>query len=150
MGKTNFNFLREGLVEYNSRSSKLIELEWIEIPDPKNANRMPVAERKLAEENSFSKYLKYSDGFYLLDEKGKMLTSKEFARLIEEKIMNAQKNLVFLIGGAYGFSDGLTEMAKAKISLSPLTFSHQLVRLIFSEQIYRALSIIKGLPYHNE
>jgi 23S rRNA (pseudouridine1915-N3)-methyltransferase len=85
-----------------------------------------------------------------LDEKGKIFSSVEFARFLEKNMLGGTKNLVFVVGGPYGFSDAVYAKAVEKVSLSAMTFSHQLIRLIFSEQLYRALTILKGEPYHHE
>ena len=94
--------------------------------------------------------VKETDYIVLLDEKGKDYTSVEFSKFIEKQMVSGSKGLVFVIGGPYGFSKDIYELANAKVSLSKMTFSHQMVRLIFSEQLYRAMTIIKGEPYHHQ
>ena len=103
-----------------------------------------------SESNLILKNIKSNDLVILLDENGKEFSSKDFSKFISNKMMNRTKNIVFVIGGAYGFSTELKEKFKLKISLSKLTFSHDMARLFFSEQLYRSLTIINNIPYHNQ
>ena len=96
------------------------------------------------------KNINTDDMVILIDENGKEYSTNEFSKFISNRIMDRTKNLIFIIGGAYGFSNGLKELFKMKISLSKLTFSHDLARLFFCEQLYRALTIVNNIPYHNE
>jgi len=150
MGKTNFSFIKEGINLYIRRLKRYIKFEFIELPDVKGAKNLSDNELKKRETDIYLKKIQAGDFVILLDEKGKEFNSREFALFIEKKNIQAVKHLVFIVGGAYGFSEKMYQIAKQKISLSQMTFSHQIVRLIFMEQLYRAFSIIKGEPYHND
>ena len=116
-------------------------------------NKNQKSEKKLiqkSESNLILKNIKNNDLVILLDEKGKEFSTKDFSKFISDKIMNRTKNLVFIIGGAYGFSSEFKKKFKLKIALSKLTFSHDMARLFFSEQLYRSLTIINNIPYHNQ
>jgi 23S rRNA (pseudouridine1915-N3)-methyltransferase len=125
-------------------------LERIELQDIKNQKHLTIDQIKSNEGRLFLEKIKNEDFVILLDEKGQQMTSKELSLFINEKALNASKNIVFIIGGAYGFSSELYERSNYKLGLSKMTFSHQMVRMIFLEQIYRAMSILKGEPYHHE
>ena len=117
----------------------------------KNKNKK--SEKKLiqkSESNLILKNIKNNDLVILLDEKGKEFSTKDFSKFISDKMMNRTKNIVFIIGGAYGFSSEFKKKFKLKIALSKLTFSHDMARLFFSEQLYRSLTIINNIPYHNQ
>ena len=116
-------------------------------------NKIQKSEKKLiqkSESNLILKNIKNNDLVILLDEKGKEFSTKDFSKFISDKIMNRTKNIVFIIGGAYGFSSEFKKKFKLKIALSKLTFSHDMARLFFSEQLYRSLTIINNIPYHNQ
>ena len=116
-------------------------------------NKNQKSEKKLiqkSESNLILKNIKNNDLVILLDEKGKEFSTKDFSKFISDKIMNRTKNIVFIIGGAYGFSSEFKKKFKLKIALSKLTFSHDMARLFFSEQLYRSLTIINNIPYHNQ
>ena len=116
-------------------------------------NKNQKSEKKLiqkSESNLILKNIKNNDLVILLDEKGKEFSTKDFSKFISDKMMNRTKNIVFIIGGAYGFSSEFKKKFKLKIALSKLTFSHDMARLFFSEQLYRSLTIINNIPYHNE
>ena len=116
-------------------------------------NKNQKSEKKLiqkSESNHILKNIKNNDLVILLDEKGKEFSTKDFSKFISDKIMNRTKNIVFIIGGAYGFSSEFKKKFKLKIALSKLTFSHDMARLFFSEQLYRSLTIINNIPYHNQ
>lgn len=116
-------------------------------------NKNQKTEKKLiqkSESNLILKNIKNNDLVILLDEKGKEFSTKDFSKFISDKIMNRTKNIVFIIGGAYGFSSEFKKKFKLKIALSKLTFSHDMARLFFSEQLYRSLTIINNIPYHNQ
>ncbi len=150
IGKTNKSFLIEGENEYLKRIQHYIKLERIELQDIKNQKHLTIDQIKSNEGRLFLEKIKNEDFVILLDEKGQQMTSKELSLFINEKALNASKNIVFIIGGAYGFSSELYERSNYKLGLSKMTFSHQMVRMIFLEQIYRAMSILKGEPYHHE
>jgi 23S rRNA (pseudouridine1915-N3)-methyltransferase len=150
IGKTSENYLTEGIQKYSKRINRYVSFEIKVIKDIKASKNMPVKTLKAKEENEIIKQLKKDDYLVLLDERGHEFNSIKFAKFIENKMITNIGNVVFLIGGAYGFSEGIYQKAKEKISLSKMTFSHQLIRIIFTEQLYRAFSIINGEPYHNE
>jgi 23S rRNA (pseudouridine1915-N3)-methyltransferase len=122
----------------------------VEIPELKNVSALSKDQIKSKEGELILKNIRPTDDVILLDEKGKEYTSVEFARIIQDKISYAGKDIVFIIGGAYGFSEAVYQRANSKLSLSRMTFSHQMVRAIFVEQIYRAFTIMRGEPYHHE
>jgi len=150
IGKTDKDYLLKGIEEFNSRINHLSGFETHTIPDLKNRKSLKPEEQKKEEAGRIISYLKPGDYLILLDEKGKQYNSKGFAVVMQKLFSAGYKRIVFVIGGPYGFADNLYSRADARISLSSMTFSHQLVRLLFVEQLYRGLSILKGLPYHNE
>ena len=147
-GKTRFSYLKEGIVVYHERIRHYINFEEVTLPDLKNTKNLLPEEVKNREGDQIIKSFKPTDFVVLLDEKGKEFNSTEFAEYIQKK-MNSGKDLIFVIGGAYGFSKPVYAKAGEIISLSRMTFSHQLVRLILAEQLYRAFTIIRGEPYHH-
>jgi 23S rRNA (pseudouridine1915-N3)-methyltransferase len=150
IGKTSYPYIQEGIEVYLPRITRYIPFTYVELPLPKNSTSLP-REKLLAEESKiFLAQIDPSDRLYLFDEKGKAFTSREFAAMMEKQVLGASKNAVFAIGGAYGFHSSLYERANGLISLSKMTFSHQMVRLFAVEQIYRALSIMRNEPYHND
>lgn len=150
VGKTDRDWVKQGLDIYMSRLKHYVPFSIIEIPELKNVSALSKEQIKTKEGELILKNLKPTDEMILLDEKGRMFSSMEFAGFIKDKMTYATKNIVFVIGGAYGFSDEVYSRASSKISLSRMTYSHQMVRAIFAEQIYRAFTIIKGEPYHHE
>ncbi|MGB3131423.1 MAG: 23S rRNA (pseudouridine(1915)-N(3))-methyltransferase RlmH [Saprospiraceae bacterium] len=149
IGKTNFSFIEEGIMEYKSRINHFINFEIIVLPDVKQ--KLPIAKLKEKESEVLLNYIQSKDmELYLLDDKGKEYTSIDFSLIIQDKVNIVRKDLAFIIGGAYGFSQVVYKTIPNKISFSRFTFSHQLIRLIFVEQLYRAFTIIKNLPYHHE
>jgi 23S rRNA (pseudouridine1915-N3)-methyltransferase len=149
IGKTDASYLSEGIEMYTGRIKKYHVYEVITIPDIKNNKKMSEGEQKKLEADLILKYVQPTDQLVLLDEKGKEFTSVGFAKLIENAMLQSVKQLTFVIGGPYGFDDSVYKRANRKIALSQMTFSHQLVRIIFAEQLYRANSIIKREPYHH-
>ena len=149
VGKTDIGWVREGLETYSSRLIHYVPFNVREIPELKNTSSLSKAQVKEKEGDLILGCLSPSDTVILLDEHGKEFSSVGFAREIETMI-NAGRNTVFVIGGAYGFSDAVYSRCNGKVSLSKMTFSHQMVRAIFAEQLYRAFTIIKGQPYHHE
>lgn len=150
IGKTNFNFVNEGNEIYLKRLKHLVQFEMSIVPDIRNTKNMPVDELKRKEGEALLKQINAADKLCLLDEKGATYTSEKFADFINKIIIVGTKQLVFVVGGAYGFSQEIYERADYKLSLSKMTFSHQIIRVIFLEQIYRAYTILKGIPYHNQ
>ncbi len=150
IGKTDKDYLQEGISIFHKRIPHYLPFDYQVIPDIKNTRKLSEDQQKEKEGELLLAQLKPGDELILLDEHGKEYRSTEFARFLEKKMLGGTKTLVFAIGGPYGFSKMVYENASGKISLSKMTFSHQMVRLIFSEQLYRAMAILKGEPYHHE
>jgi len=150
IAKTSDRYILEGMDEFRKRLKHFIKLDWIELPEVKNRKNLNQEQLLAMEEELFLKNLNPGDSIYLLDENGKEYSSRQFSTFINKKMIASTQNLVFLIGGPYGFSEGMYAKAEGKISLSKMTFTHQMVRLFFLEQIYRAFSILKSLPYHHD
>ncbi len=150
VGKTDVKWVKEGLDLYSSRLVHYIPFQVTEIPELKNVSALTREQIKQKEGEQVMKLLRPSDEVILLDEHGSEFSSVAFARYVEDKISHGTKDIVFVIGGAYGFSPEMYGRAAGKISLSKMTFSHQMVRTVFAEQLYRAFTIIKGEPYHHE
>ena len=149
VGKTDSGWVREGLEIYSSRLSRYVPFCVSEIPELKNASSLSKSQVKEKEGELILSRVTPKDTVILLDEKGKEYSSTEFAKEVS-KMTAGGKNIVFVIGGAYGFSDAVYARCDGKVSLSRMTFTHQMVRAIFVEQLYRAFTIIKGEPYHHE
>ncbi|MDD7319178.1 MAG: 23S rRNA (pseudouridine(1915)-N(3))-methyltransferase RlmH [Prevotella sp.] len=149
IGKTDNKHIAACITDYSERIGHYMPFEIVTIPDIKNTKNLTEEQQKETEGKSILQLIQPSDHVVLLDERGSELRSVEFAKWLQKKQM-AAKRLLFVIGGAYGFSNKVYERANEKISLSRMTFSHQMVRLFFTEQIYRAYTIIKGEPYHHE
>jgi len=149
-GKTSDKNISEIAGLYSSRISKYYAFETITLPELKNTRNMPVDEQKVKEGKKIIQSLNPDDFSILLDERGKELPTVELASWIEKMFMMPKKRIVFIIGGPWGFSEEVYKKADSRISLSKMTFPHQLVRLLFLEQLYRAITIIKGEPYHHE
>ena len=150
VGKTDIGWVREGLETYSSRLSHYVPFSVCEIPELKNTSALTRTQIKDREGELILKAIKPTDRVILLDERGKEYRSVEFAEEIRRLSLAGGKDIVFVIGGAYGFSEAVYARSVGKISLSRMTFSHQMVRTIFAEQLYRAFTIIKGEPYHHE
>ena len=150
VGKTDKDWVRQGLDIYVSRLKHYIPFGIVEIPELKNVSALSKEQIKNKEGELILKNIRQADDVILLDERGKEYTSVELAKIIQDKISYAGKDIVFVIGGAYGFSDAVYQRSNSKLSLSKMTFSHQMVRAIFAEQIYRAFTIMRGEPYHHE
>ena len=150
IGQTKQNELDSLVQDYEKRLSHFIKFESISLPDIKNTKKLSKNQQKEKEAKLFLKYIHSSDWVVLLDEKGKNYSSKAFAKFYQDKMNTGLKTLCFLIGGPYGFSDEIYNIAHQKASLSPMTFTHEMIRLIFVEQTYRAFSILHHLPYHHE
>ncbi len=150
VGKMAGGYLSKGIEEYTSRLKHYVPFEILYVPDAKNTKNMTEGQQKDAEGRNILSALDKSDHVVLLDEHGKQLTSMEFSRYIEKKMSVVQRRLVFVVGGPYGFSPEVYSRANEKISLSSMTFSHEMIRLIFTEQLYRAMTILRNEPYHHE
>ena len=150
VGKTEEKYLNEGIDIYLKRLKHYIKLEILEIPELKNTKGLSQDQQKVKEAELILKKLNTTDYLVLLDERGTELSSLQFADLLNKRMIASTQNLVFVIGGPYGFDNMVYQRANDKLSLSKLTFSHQMVRLFFVEQVYRAFTILKGEPYHHE
>lgn len=150
VGKTVNKHFVELIDEYAGRVKHYIGFDIITIPELKNTKSLSVDQQKQQEGELILKQMQAGDHVVLLDEHGKEFRSVEFSKWVEQKMQTVNKRLVFVIGGPYGFSPDVYAKANEKISLSKMTFSHQMVRLIFVEQLYRAMTIIRGEPYHHE
>lgn len=149
IGKTDNKNLISLMQDYSKRLGHYIQFEMNVIPDIKNAKNLSETLQKKAEGDEILKRITSSETLILLDEKGKSYSSEKFSEFLQKKMNSGLKNLVFVIGGPYGFSDEIYDRANGKISLSSMTFSHQMVRLFFIEQLYRAFTILRNEPYHH-
>lgn len=150
IGKTDVTYFVDAIREYENRLHHYISFEMQVIPDIKNVKNLTIDQQKEKEGILILKNIQQGDYIVLLDEKGKEYTSMQFASYIEKKTHAVNKRLLFVIGGPYGFSEEVYSRASEKISLSKMTFSHQMIRLIFVEQLYRAMTILSNEPYHHE
>ena len=150
IGKTDDKEIVSLMKYYLPRLPKHWNFELMEIPDVKNAKNLTPDQLKKEEAKLFQNNIDASDLVIILDEKGKQFTSREFSEKIDFWMGNSVKKIHFLVGGAYGFSEAIYNRANEKISLSKMTFTHQMIRLFFVEQIYRAATILQGKPYHND
>ena len=150
VGKTDVPWVKEGLDLYASRLRHYLPFTVEEIPELKKVSALTEEQIKQKEGELILKQISPQDTVVLLDEHGLQLRSVEFASWLEKQLSGGARGLVFVIGGAYGFSAEVYARAGAKLSLSAMTFSHQMVRAIFTEQLYRACTILKGEPYHHE
>lgn len=150
VGKTDNKQFAQLVDEYRKRVNYYIPFETQIVPDIKNRKNISEKEQKTLEGNLLLKSLLPTDYVVLLDDKGKQFSSVEFAGYLERKSHTVPKRLIFMIGGPYGFSQEIYDAANEKISLSKMTYTHQMVRLIFAEQLYRAMTILNNEPYHHE
>ncbi|MCD7976104.1 MAG: 23S rRNA (pseudouridine(1915)-N(3))-methyltransferase RlmH [Tannerellaceae bacterium] len=150
VGKTDMNYFADAIQEYRKRLVHYIPFDMEVIPNLKHVKNLSEVQQKEKEGELILKALQPGDYCVLLDEKGKEFTSMQFATYLEKKTHTVPKRLVFVIGGPYGFSEAVYKTASEKISLSKMTFSHQMIRLIFVEQVYRAMTILNNEPYHHE
>ncbi len=150
IGETDQKYIKDGIADYVKRLSFYIPFESKVIPDLKNRSSLSLENQKEKEGQLILSNVASGDFLVLLDERGSELSSIEFSKWMEKKMVAGMRQLIFVIGGPYGFSKSVYERANGLVSLSKLTFSHQMVRLIFVEQLYRAMTIIKNEPYHHE
>lgn len=150
VGKTVGKELTTLISDYAGRVTHYIPFEMVTIPELKNTKSLSVEQQKQTEGELIMKQLQSSDYVVLLDERGKEMRSVDFAEWIEKHQQTVGKRLVFIIGGPYGFSKDVYDRKQEMLSVSKMTFSHQMIRLIFIEQLYRAMTIIKNEPYHHE
>lgn len=150
VGKTSTPYIITGIENYVNRLKHYVPFEFKIISDIKNTRRLTADQQCVAEGEAILQALTPGDCLILLDERGKEFTSREFAGYVERRMTTVSRNIVFVIGGPYGFSQAVYDRADDKISLSRMTFSHEMVRLFFVEQLYRAMTIMKGEPYHHD
>lgn len=150
VGKTTSANLRQGIDDYARRINRYIPFDIIELPDVKASRKLSEDKQKEAEGEMMLARLQPSECLVLLDERGKEMTSREFSSYIEKKTLSVAKQLFFAVGGPYGFSPAVYSRANEKISLSKMTFPHEMVRLFFTEQLYRAFTIQRNEPYHHD
>ncbi len=150
IGKTDSKELQKLIEIYQNRLKHYVKFEINVIPDIKNTKKLSEEQQKEKEGELILSKLKPTDELILLDDKGKEFTSIQFSKYLQKKMNSGVKQLVFVIGGPYGFSEMVYKKAKGKISLSKMTFSHQMIRLFFVEQVYRGFTILKNEPYHHE
>ncbi len=150
VGKQHENFVKEGVEDFTRRISRYFNVEWKIIPPPKNAGLLSEIDLKKKEGEIILQTLNKEDYLVLLDERGKQISSEGLATFIQSRANESHKQIVFLIGGAFGVDEMVLSRANYKWSLSPLVFPHQLVRLILSEQLYRACTILKNEKYHHK
>jgi len=150
IGKTDEAYLETGISKYISRLEHYAQFEMKVIPDIRNRKTLSKTQQKKLEGDLILSQLMPGDDIILLDENGKTFSSRGFSQWLERQMNTACKRMVFIIGGPYGFSQEVYDRANAKISLSTMTFSHQMVRLVFTEQLYRAFTILKGERYHHD
>ena len=150
IGKTNSESLQKLIDDYQNRLLHYLSFETVVIPELKNTKTLSTQEQKEKEADLIFKQIENQDDVILLDEKGKQFSSVAFAGFLEKKMHSSAKRMIFVIGGPFGFSQRIYDRANGMISMSPMTFSHQMIRLIFAEQLYRAMTIIRGESYHHE
>lgn len=148
VGKTNENYIQVGIKEYQKRLKNYITFEEITVAEAKNKKKT-VGEQKVEEAKNILKEIKGGDLVVLLDEKGKEYSSPEFAQFLQKKMNQSPKRIVFILGGPYGFDESIYKLYNQKFALSKMTFTHQMVRLFFIEQIYRGYAILNNSPYHH-
>ncbi|MEJ7694530.1 23S rRNA (pseudouridine(1915)-N(3))-methyltransferase RlmH [Daejeonella sp.] len=150
IGKTEDKYLLEGIDIYLKRLKHYIPFRILEIPELKGIKSLSQEQQKTREAELIVKNINSTDYVILLDENGQELSSKQFSVFLNKKMVGGQQHLVFVVGGPYGFSNEIYKRSNEKISLSKMTFSHQMIRLFFTEQLYRAYTILKSEPYHHD
>ncbi len=150
VGKTDEAYLETGINKYVDRLKHYIPFEIKLIPDIRNTRKLSEDQQKVKEGELILQQVSPGDEVVLLDEGGKQYSSRQFSEFMEQKLLRGIKRLIFVIGGPYGFSPDVYNKSQGKLSLSKMTFSHQMVRLIFTEQLYRAMTILKNQPYHHD
>ena len=150
IGKTEDKYLIEGIDIYLKRLKHYIPFRILEIPELKNTKSLSQEQQKTKEAELIFKNIQSTDHVILLDENGKEFSSRSFSVYLNKRMVSGLQHMVFIIGGPYGFSNEVYERSNEKISLSKMTLSHQMIRLFFAEQLYRACTIMKGEPYHHD
>lgn len=150
VGKTTTDYIQKGIDEYCKRLRRYVTFSIKTLPDVKNSRKMSEEQQKTAESSTILSELSSSDYVVLLDERGDMLTSRQFSDFLQKGMLGGKKRIVFIVGGPYGFSAETYARADAKLSFSRMTFSHEMIRLFFVEQLYRANTILRNEPYHHD
>lgn len=150
VGKTSTDYVARGVDEFLKRANRYVGVDLVVIPDVKVSKALTEDAQKQQEGKAILSAMQAGDIVVLLDERGKELTSRDFSGMIERRMIQGIKRLVFVIGGPYGFAKEVYDRADDKLSLSRMTFTHEMVRLFFVEQIYRAMTIMRGEPYHHD
>ena len=150
IGKTDEKYLMDGMDKYRNRLKHYIGFDYEEIPDIKNRKSLSELQQKKSEGDLILSKVKAGDKLVLLDDKGKDYSSVAFSKHLQQQMNSGIKRLVFVVGGPYGFDASVYSKAQGKLSLSKMTFSHQMIRLFMVEQVYRAMTILKNEPYHHE
>lgn len=150
IGKTDESYLQEGIAVYITRIGKYLPFEMLVLPDLKQRKTLSIDQQKQMEGEKILSVISATDHLVLLDENGKHFNSRSFALYVQKHMNAGLKKLIFVVGGPYGFSEEVYQRANGKLSLSAMTFSHQMVRLVFTEQLYRAMTILRNEPYHHE
>lgn len=149
VGRTKTGFVKDGLDEYLRRLRRYVPYSVAELPDVRNAGRLPREEQKEAEGKLILDFLASSDHVALLDERGRQYTSVDYAARLQTVLASGKKRLVMVVGGPYGFPQQVYDRADELLSLSKMTFNHEMVRLFITEQVYRAMTILRNEPYHH-
>lgn len=150
VGKTTTSYIQTGIDEYCKRLKRYVPFSIKSLPDIKNSRKLSESQQKEEEGKLILGDLSASDHVVLLDERGEMMTSRGFSEFIQKGMLGGKKRMVFVIGGPYGFSSNVYSRADSKLSFSMMTFSHEMIRLFFTEQVYRAMTILRGEPYHHD
>lgn len=150
VGRTATRYIAEATDDYLRKINRYAPMEMIVVPDLKSAGKLSADQQRQREGSAILASLQGGDHVCLLDERGREMTSVEFSREIDRRMSQGLKRLVFIIGGPYGFSEEVYSRADSRLSLSRMTFTHEMVRLFFTEQVYRAMTILRGEPYHHE
>jgi len=150
VGKTEDAYLKEGIDKYVKRLKHYTKLELVDLNELKNTKALTPDQQKAKEAEMILKRILPTDHVVLLDENGTEFTSQQFATYINKRAISSSANIIFVVGGPYGFDQSVYQRANDKLSFSRMTFSHQMIRLFFAEQLYRAFTIIKGEPYHHQ
>lgn len=150
VGKTTTSYLQTGIDEYVRRLKRYVPFSIKCLPDIKNSRKLTESQQKEEEGKLILSELTVSDYVVLLDERGDMLTSRGFSDFVQKGMLGGKKRMVFVVGGPYGFSQTVYSRSNSMLSFSRMTFSHEMIRLFFTEQVYRAMTILKGEPYHHD
>lgn len=150
IGKTTTSYIQTGIEEYCKRLKRYVPFSIKNLADVKNARKLTESQQKEEEGKLILGELSSSDHVVLLDERGDMLTSRGFSDFLQKGMLGGRKRMVFVVGGPYGFSPSVYSRANSLLSFSRMTFSHEMIRLFFTEQLYRAMTILKGEPYHHD